>query len=230
MSKTVQNSGGTVIVQSSAQEYVRLLFTAGLAATFFFVAMGLAEAGFLEEASAFATVFVVKLVSFMYAAGILTRSAAAETAAREAAGTDTPIDRFKEMIRTTHEAYLEWMSRSSMIRWVLMAAAYAVGFMILRGGMLSVISFVGGNKMLMIATAVGLGTVLVGPKFFIEFAEKLQSREAEAAKASAPATSHTPTPAPAKSAPVQARPAPAAKPTRVAKRKPQDQIQTEGEH
>ncbi|GAB05014.1 hypothetical protein GII30_02555 [Gordonia amarae] len=189
--KVSKEGGGDVIVESGATELVRLAFTIGVAAFFFFLAMGLAQAGWLEEASAFATVFAVKLVTFMYTAGVFTRSAAAEAAVKAAAGTETNIDKFKEFLRTGHAAYEEFLARSSMIRWVLIAAAYAVGFMILRSIMLGIVTAVGGNQPLMIAAAVGLATALVGPKYLMQSLDALKHKDASAVAQIPPAPTAT---------------------------------------
>ncbi len=215
MSRTRQDEGGNVIVESGATEIVRLVFTAGVVAFFFFLAMGLSEAGWLEEASAFVTVFVVQIAKFMYADGIFhPRDNEGPT---DLSGSAT--EKAKFIARTMYEAYQEWTAKSSPIRWVLLSAGYATAFMVLRSVLMLIMHGVMGNFGLRLAAAILLGTVLVAPHYVFDALRTLKSED-DAQEGTTPAQTQVPrqsSAAQAQAAPAPAPAAPAATPAQTPK-------------
>lgn len=179
-------SGATEIIRLAAT----ILFFGGVGC----LAWAIADGGHAELAGTGVTVMLAQIVKMLWAKGVIT------TPKKD--GRDESFGATKGMLTQVADEYRAWMAKSSVLRMVLVAFAYAVGFLIVRAGVVRALTVF---QNLYIAGACGaiIGAFIVAPSFLRYYADPLKKKgvlntdalkQQPAPQSAAPAPSAEPAP------------------------------------
>ncbi|MFJ7619811.1 hypothetical protein ACIQYZ_13520 [Rhodococcus erythropolis] len=178
---------------SGASEIVRLVATVLFFGGVGVLAWTVADSGYAELAGTGVTVMLAQVVRQLWAKGVL--STPAQTG-------DDAFTESKALIGRVADEYRGWMTRGGPLQITLVAAAYAVCFLVVRAGVVAALGIFA-NLYIAGATGALIGAFIVAPNFLKHYTEPLKRKgvyRPEALRQQAPAApapvAPTPTPAP----------------------------------
>ncbi|MFT3661758.1 MAG: hypothetical protein QM809_10240 [Gordonia sp. (in: high G+C Gram-positive bacteria)] len=177
-----------VHISSGATEIVRLVATILFFGGVGCLAWAVADGGYAELAGTGLSVMFVQIIRMLWSKGVITTPKG---------GNQESFTETKSLLTRVAGEYREWMGRSSVLRMVLLAFAYAIAFLVLRAGVTTALTVF---QNVFIAGACGaiVGAFIVAPNLLRTYADPLKRRgvlNPDALRQPAPAEPPAPRPA-----------------------------------